>query len=39
MSFLASNFCSPEAAVSGVEKWMVTVRYEKENGAPAGQMI
>lgn len=30
MSLFASNFSSPEAAVSGVEKWMATVRYERE---------
>jgi chaperone BCS1 len=30
MSYFASNFQSPEAAISGVEKWMATVRYERE---------
>jgi chaperone BCS1 len=30
MSFLASNFLSPEAALSGVEKWMATVRQERD---------
>lgn len=28
--FFASNFWSLEAAISGVEKWMATVRYERE---------
>jgi len=30
MSFFASNFWSPEAAISGVEKWMAAVRDERE---------
>jgi chaperone BCS1 len=30
MSSLASNFLSPEAAISGAEKWMATVRYERK---------
>jgi chaperone BCS1 len=30
MSSLASNFLSPEAAISGVEKWIAIVRYERE---------
>lgn len=30
MSFFASNFLSPEAAVSGVQRWMAIVGYERE---------
>jgi chaperone BCS1 len=30
VSYFASNFQSREAAISGVEKWMATVRYERE---------
>lgn len=38
LSFLASNFRSPEGAVSGAEGWMATLRYErKKMGRQSGK--